>query len=208
MLNKTILILITLSFSSVNVLATERKMTIDLTSNYVFRGVTKTADKAAVQATYEVTQAKDTGWYAGFFASNVTKGLEADVYGGLRAAFGRNKAYVIDLGAIEYMYTDSSYDFSHEFYAGLSYEDYTYVKYFFGENEQRYLDLGVSLAVLGSLNLDLHFGEKFNYPGNTNINDFSVSLRKDFNNVSLAGTVTYEDANKETEAFVTLKIEF
>lgn len=208
MLKKTLLMLIILSFSSVDVLATERSMSLDLTSNYVFRGVSKTADKAAVQATYEVAQTKDTGWYAGLFASNVTKGLEVDVYGGLRAAFGRNKAYVIDLGAIEYMYTDSSNDFSHEFYAGLSYEEYTYVKYFFGENERRYLDLGVSFEVLGSLNLDLHFGEKFNYQGNANINDISVSLRKDFNNVRLAGTLTYEDANKQNEAFVTLTFNF
>jgi uncharacterized protein (TIGR02001 family) len=208
MFKKTLSLLVILYLSSVNAFATERSVSLALTSNYVFRGLTKTADKAAIQARYEVMQTKDTGWYAGLFASNVSKGLEADVYGGLRAAFGRNKAYMIDLGAIEYMYTDSSNDFSHEFYAGLSYEDYTYVKYFFGENETRYLDLGISFEVLGSLNLDLHFGEKFNYPGNSNINDISVSLRKDFDNVKLSGTVTYEDANKETEAFVTLGIEF
>lgn len=209
MFKKTLLSLVIFSFIPLNVFASERNMSIGLTSNYVFRGVTKTLDKAAVQATYEITQTKDTGWYAGLFASNVSKGLEVDVYGGLRAAFGRNKAYVIDLGAIEYMYTDSNFaPFSHEFYAGLSYEDFTYVKYFFGENETRYLDLGISFEVPGSLNLDLHFGEKFNFPGKANINDISASLRKDFNNVRLAGTLTYEDRNKQSEAFVTLTFNF
>lgn len=208
MMKKILLSLPVLFAFSTNVFATDRTIMLDLTSNYVFRGVTQTADKAALQATYELSQSKDTGWYAGLFASNVTRGLEADVYGGLRAAFGRSNAFLIDVGAIEYMYTDSSYDFSHEFYAGLSYLDYTYIKYFFGENETRYLDLGISFEVLSTMNLDLHYGEKFNYPGKKNINDFSAALRKDFDNVSLSGTVTYEDANKETEAFVTLGIKF
>lgn len=209
MMKKIQLSMLMLFAFSTTVFAAGKTMKLDLTSNYVFRGVTQTADKAAVQATYELSQSKDTGWYAGLFASNVSKGLETDVYGGLRAAFGRSNAFVIDLGAIEYMYTDSNFaPFSHEFYAGLSYLDYTYIKYFFGENETRYLDLGISFEVLGTLNLDLHYGEKFKYPGKANINDFSASLRKDFDNVKLSGTVTYEDANKQTEAFVTLGIEF
>lgn len=209
MMKKILLSLVVLVFSSSSVLASERTITLDLTSNYVFRGVTQTNDKAALQASYELSQSKDTGWYAGLFASNVSQGLEADVYGGLRAAFGRGKAFLVDLGAIEYMYTDSNFaPFSHEFYAGLSYLDYTYIKYFFGENETRYLDLGVSFEVLGTLNLDLHYGEKFKYPGKSNINDFSAALRKDFDNVTLSGTVTYEDYNKQTEAFVTLGIAF
>ncbi|MDH5396252.1 MAG: TorF family putative porin [Gammaproteobacteria bacterium] len=204
---KKLILFTLLFFTALSSFATERELSLTLTSNYVFRGVTQTADKAAVQANYQLSQNKDSGFYAGFFASNVSAGAEVDVFGGLKFKFG-NSALEMDIGAIEYLYTDNKFkDFYHELYAGLQYEK-SYIKYYFGEKEARYLDIGTGFTVLGSLDLLLHFGEVFNSTDNGN--DFSISLQKEFSSVVLGATATYEDktVDKKSKLFAFIKKSF
>ena len=192
---------------SITVFATERSLTLSLTSNYVFRGVSQTNDKAAVQANYQLSQAKDSGFYAGFYASNVAQGAEVDVFGGFKIGLGSQNQFVIDIGAVEYMYTINKPTFSHDSYIGLQY-DMSYIKYYFGEYNALYLDLGTGFVVSGDLEFLLHFGEVFETAQNGN--DISFTLQKDFDRTRLGLTATYEDktALKESKLFAFVSIDF
>ncbi|MDH5601856.1 MAG: TorF family putative porin, partial [Gammaproteobacteria bacterium] len=112
--------------------AAESSAFAQVTSNYVFRGQTQTQDDPAVQAGYDIKQSKDdTGWYAGVFASNVTDGLEIDLFGGWKDSFGAQKNMGYDVGVILYKYTDSINTDITEVYAGFNYET-AFVKLYAG----------------------------------------------------------------------------
>lgn len=209
-MKKVLLTIGLLIIPSLSVFATERSLSLTLTGNYVFRGITQTSDKAAVQANYEISQSKDNGFYAGFFASNVSQGAEIDVFGGFRLTAGKQNKFVIDLGAIEYMYTDKNFSlFSHEFYAGLQYE-LSHLKLFYGENETSYLDLGLGFYTVADLEMLFHLGVASALAGSTTGNDMSVSLQKNFGSTKVGLTLTYEDktANNNTEVFAFISSEF
>ena len=106
-----------------NTIAAEQSAFAQVTSNYVFRGQTQTKDGAAVQGGYDIKQGKDDlGWYAGVFGSNVTDGLEVDLFGGWKGTFGKQSGMGYDVGAILYKYTDSANTDITELYAGVNYE--------------------------------------------------------------------------------------
>ena len=207
-MKKILLVISFCIFPSLTVFSTERVLTLTLTNNYVFRGDSQTNDKAAVQANYQISQKQDSGLYAGFFTSNVSSGAEIDVFGGYKFALGNKKKFVVDLGAVEYFYTDANFaSISHEFYAGVQYE-LSYLKYYFGENEVRYLDIGTGFIVLADMELLLHFGEVFG--ATQSGNDISVSLQKDFDRTRVGLTATYEDktAKKESNLIAFITIDF
>ena len=190
---------------SYNVSAVERSLSLSLVSNFVDRGVTQTDDKAAVQANYELSQAKDSGFYAGFFTSNVSRGALVSVFGGMKFSFG-NKV-ILDIGAAEYIYSDNKPTFSHEFYIGIE-KDLSYAKYYFGENEARYLDLGTGFVIYSETELLFHFGQTSS--SGQDGNDISVTLQKDFGSTTLGATLTHEDttAAKDSKAFAYISIDF
>lgn len=203
-----VVLLIKLTNPVTNVMAAERTVDVALTSNYVFRGQTQTDDKLAIQATYHAAQFKDRGWYGGLFASNVARGAEVDLYGGWRAPFGRDKEFALDVGAVEYFYTDSNFaDTVHEFYGGVSYQA-SYFRYFIGENDTGYLDLSTSLFVLDEFNLNLHYGRTSGLPRDGN--DLAATLQKDIQGYALAIAMSYEDLapKSEIEFFVTVSKDF
>ncbi len=180
-----------------NIFAVERTVNVAATSNYVFRGQTQTDDKIAIQATYHASQFKETGWYAGLFTSNVAKGIEVDLYGGWRAPFGRNNEFIFDGGVVEYIYSDDSFArTTHEFYAGVGYET-SYFRYFIGENNTSYLDLGTSLFVLNEFTLELHYGRTYGLTQNGN--DLGATLQKNLRGYILSAAVTYEDLGPKTD---------
>jgi uncharacterized protein (TIGR02001 family) len=206
---KKLLLLISLVVIPVgNALAAERTATGVLTSNYVFRGQTQTDKKPAIQATYHASQFKDLGWYAGLFASNVQFGAEVDLYGGWRAPFGKNKEFAFDIGAVEYLYTDDRFaPTNHEFYTGISYQT-SYFRYFIGEENTSYFDLGTSFFVLDEFSLDLHYGRTSGLFNDGN--DIGATLRKDIKGFMVAVAMTYEDLapTNEFEFFVSITKEF
>lgn len=75
---------------------------LGVTSDYVFRGVSQTDEKAAVQGGVDVTYKSA---YAGAWASNVDFGdsteAEVDLYAGVRPELG---GFTLDLGVIAYLY--------------------------------------------------------------------------------------------------------
>lgn len=205
-MKKIPLISILFIFSSFGAFAAEQTLSLALMSNYVIRGVTQTNDKTAIQAAYQVSQSDDLGFYAGIFASNVAKGTEVDVYGGL--AFGRGDGFILDVGAIQYLYTDSAFaSDTHEIYVGIQY-DKSYLKYYFGKDDAGYLDIGTGFNILGGIDLLLHFGEVSSTTQNGH--DVSVTLQKDFEIIRVGLTATYEDKTpaKESELFAYISTAF
>lgn len=193
-----LLILALLNIPVVSVCAVEGKLSLAVTSNYVVRGITQSNDKSAIQPAYQISQPDGLGFYAGIFASNVTKGSEVDIYGGLALGLGSDAAFILDIGAIEYLYTEPAFaPASHETYLGLQY-DKSYIKYYFGEEKARYLDVGTGFTVSGDIDLLLHFGEVFET--NENGNDVSLTLQKDFEAIRLGLTATHEDKTVEKES--------
>ena len=74
-------------------------------TDYLFRGVSQTRNRPAVQGTVELSH--DSGFYVGAFASNVAflntdARQEVDVYGGYRFTPVENLS--VDMGAIGYLY--------------------------------------------------------------------------------------------------------
>jgi uncharacterized protein (TIGR02001 family) len=84
---------------------------VGIFSNYIFRGVTQTSEKAAVQGGFDYAHA--SGFYAGTWGSNVSwlsdsgiynaSSLELDLYGGYKGTFGKSD-FGYDVGAIYYYY--------------------------------------------------------------------------------------------------------
>lgn len=84
---------------------------IGLFSQYIFRGLTQTGEKLALQGGVDYTHA--SGFYAGAWASNISwledagayenSSLELDVYGGYRGEFGKS-GVGYDIGLLQYIY--------------------------------------------------------------------------------------------------------
>ena len=83
---------------------------IALTSNYVFRGISQSQNKPALQGGFDYNHA--SGLYVGIWASNVgwvdaggykaNNSLETDFYAGYKGAFAED--FTFDVGAIKYYY--------------------------------------------------------------------------------------------------------
>jgi uncharacterized protein (TIGR02001 family) len=73
---------------------------VGVTSNYIWRGVTQSADEAAVSG--GIDYAHDSGFYAGAWTSNLSGSqYELDLYAGFGGEAGQMS---YDLGVIQYMY--------------------------------------------------------------------------------------------------------
>jgi uncharacterized protein (TIGR02001 family) len=87
---------------------------VGLFSEYIFRGISQTAGKPAVQGGFDYGHA--SGFYAGTWASNVSwledfgaytrSSLEWDFYGGYKASFG-DSDFFYDVGTLYYYYPGS-----------------------------------------------------------------------------------------------------
>jgi uncharacterized protein (TIGR02001 family) len=86
-----------------------------LVSQYLFRGITLTQGKPAIQASMEAAHA--SGFYAGIWGSGVShaaynngSGSEIDLYGGWRKDLGNG--YGLDAGIYSYWYPGAYYTFN------------------------------------------------------------------------------------------------
>lgn len=83
---------------------------VALVSNYIFRGISQTQNKPAIQGGFDYAHA--SGFYVGTWASNVSwvqdtamksdNSLEWDFYGGYKGAFADDFTY--DVGVLQYYY--------------------------------------------------------------------------------------------------------
>jgi uncharacterized protein (TIGR02001 family) len=109
-----------------------------LTSNYIWRGATQTADEEAIQGGLDL--AHESGLYVGTWGSNVSGGSEFDYYGGYATELG---GISIDLGVIAYRYPKASS----------------------GNFEETYLSVGTSVGSVdvGAMVYDGHDGAEGGY---------------------------------------------
>lgn len=195
--------------------AVESSANVALTSNYVFRGQTLSDDSMAIQGGYDIAQSKDSGWYAGVFASmfdfgrGQEDGIETDIFGGWKGSFGAQSKFGWDAGVIKYEYQGASnVDGQLEIFGGITYET-AYIKLFIGDDDNysngdyTYLDGGASFVVLKDIDLDLHVGHSSRDFAKDYF-DASATLKKQVNGFDTAVSLTYESLNDEMEFFVTI----
>jgi uncharacterized protein (TIGR02001 family) len=158
-------------------------------SDYLFRGLSQTNRKPAVQTGVEFDHA--SGWYLGGWGSNVSwlsdaassatpisSSVELDLYGGYRGSFGGGWSY--DLGAYRYQYpgshpAGSASPNTGEVYAALAWKSlslkYSYaLTNLFGyvdSEHSDYLDLSWNQPLVPDWQLNAHVGHQQvgNVPG-------------------------------------------
>jgi len=167
---------------------------VGLFSQYVFRGISQTNEKPAVQGGFDLGH--KSGFYAGTWASNISwisdgnpaasASMEWDFYGGYKGSLPADFGY--DLGVLYYWYP-GSYPSGYvlpnttELYAALSWK-WVALKYSYSVNNKTfgfpdsrgssYLDLTANYDVvekvndaIGKVTLTGHVGHQW-YTGNTN----------------------------------------
>ena len=187
-----------------------------LASDYVFRGISQTQEKGAIQGGFDA--AFDSGIYAGVWASNVNfdtgargTSTEVDYYGGYSGSIGCGDCSY-KIGFIYYRYEgDTKFDYI-EAAGSLTFGDLTvglnYSPEYLGEGttdavggkvDFYYPYVNYSYALPGDISLALHgaynkMGEKGVFEaGQNDYSEWSVGLSKDFNGFVLG--LTYWDTN-------------
>lgn len=144
---------------------------IGVSSNYLWRGISQTGDAVALDG--GIDYGHDSGFYAGFWASNVDFGddttFELDLYGGYSGQITESISF--DVGYLYYGYPDADADIDFgELSASLSWEWLTlgYARVIHGGNDlapdglsdddMDYLSAEVSIPLSDSLSLDFHYG--------------------------------------------------
>ena len=183
----------------------ETSANVAVTSNYVWRGLTQTDDKAALQAGLDWSD--KNGLYAGAWASNVDFGTDAtaeiDTYFGYS---GEVNEFGYDIGYLAYNYHgEPVIDFA-EFYVGGSYKMVSLTYYKNDDYDYSYTDVAADFDVSG-FGIGLHYGT---WGGDFEGNDYSVALSKGFSGFD--ASLTYTSASKdvtgtgdsESETFLTI----
>jgi uncharacterized protein (TIGR02001 family) len=194
---------------------------VGLFSQYIYRGITQTNEKPALQGGFDYAHA--SGLYAGIWGSNVSwisdpgngvsASLELDTYFGYKGSLGGDVSY--DVGFLRYNYP-GSYPAgfvkpdTNEIYGQLGYKWFT-AKYSyslgdtFGVNNAKgtdYIDLSANFEVADKLTLGLHAGKQ-TYKGDNggvsndslfSYTDYKISLTKDIAGYMLGVAYTDTDA--------------
>ena len=169
-------------------MAGEGAANVTLTSNYLWRGMTQTADAAALQGGYDYDFGNN--FSLGTWASTVAAGVEYDIYGSYAANSG-DLGYSV--GFIYYGYTDATFSAPFtEPVVGLSYKDFGF-NYYIGDG-YNYTELSYGTAVSG-VDLGLTYG--MNAPAvGTGTNHMILSVSKDFSGYGVS--LTYSDVSSVT----------
>jgi len=141
---------------------------IALTSDYVFRGISLSDNGPAVQGGFDY---ESELWYAGVWASNVSEGIEMDVYAGFTPTTG---PVDWDLGAVGYFYpgadddgaefdyyelkVGASHDVTDQFTAGA---EIYYSPENFGETgDALYWEINGTYQINDAFAVDAHYGNQ------------------------------------------------
>ena len=178
--------------------ALEVSANLAITSNYVWRGMTQTANSPAVQGGIDLGY---KGFYLGTWGSNVDFGgwtdnnLEADFYAGYA---GEIAGFGYDLGYIYYAYPNESDALNFdEAYVGVSYDWDSFGvngKYSFGLNSENdtpdYWEVGASAKLPWEMTLAAGYGDYDDVGTN-----YIVSLAKTFGKFEIS--VAYTDFSSD-----------
>lgn len=192
---------------------------VTLASEYVYRGVSQTREKLALQGGFDY--AHSSGLYIGTWGSNIswitdvtpdaTSNLEMDVYGGYKGSAG-DIGY--DVGVLHYDYpgsypagfTSANTD---ELYVAGSYKMFT-LKYshaisnLFGYSDSKgssYIEANANFEVMSGLTLGLHAGhQKIKNYSDFSYTDYKVGLTKDLGG-GLGVTAAYMDTTANDDLY-------
>ena len=167
---------------------------VALTNNYMFRGVSQTADDAAIQGGLDWDSGM--GIYIGTWASNIDFGpgggtMEWDIYGGYA---GSIDAFSYDVGVIGYLYPGAAsilnYDYL-EAYLNLGYDfgpasvsaglawspDWTG-----GLDDAYYFSGGIAVPIMEGLSIDANIGysDFHSTSGLVDYVDYNVGIAYEF----------------------------
>lgn len=168
---------------------------VGLTTNYLWRGETRSQDDAAVSGGIDYYH--ERGFYLGLWTSSLggDSDYEADLYAGYRF---RISPLSLDVGYINYEYpknklynpatdrfqdTENDTDFA-EAYLGFGYRLFT-AKYFYSDDyrgsgeEAHYIQGDLDYPLRDDLRLGIHYGWKESEAYDDGFADFHISLNKD-----------------------------
>ena len=140
--------------------AAEFESNVALSSDYIWRGMTQTAEEPAISGGFDI--AGESGLYFGTWASNVEFGdgaaLELDWYAGYASELDNGFSY--DIGYLAYTYpVEDSLDFV-EIYVGFG---YSYFGYTFSSGQDSAPDNSEISVALGETGLGLTYGDYDEY---------------------------------------------
>jgi len=196
---------------------------VAVVNDYLFRGISQTNRKPAVQPGIEYDHA--SGWYVGAWASNISwlsdtssagaplsSSIEIDLYTGYRGKFGSDWSY--DVGLYEYYYPG---DYPHGFtrpyttegYVGVSFKSFS-LKYSHsftnlfgvpGSKHSGYVDLSWNYEFSPSWTLNAHAGHQdvANTPG-FSYYDWKLGVTKTFGK-GYSVALGYYDTNAQESAY-------
>ena len=177
---------------------------VGVASDYVWRGISQTNGKPAVQGGLEYIT--ETRWYFGAWVSNTSHGEngqnspEVDYYVGLTGQ-GISTAY--DLGVINYTYPESAGDGFTELYFSFMLEFFT-VKYSTSSDVGTYIEASTSfkLPFRKDSSVNFHVGQ-YQLNNSTDYMDANVSVRISEFSLTVSKTTTNSPADKDYKTFVT-----
>jgi uncharacterized protein (TIGR02001 family) len=194
---------------------------VSLASEYVYRGISQTREKLALQGGFDYAHA--SGLYAGVWGSNISwledlgagvnsSSMELDLYAGYKGKISDDFSY--DVGYLRYEYP-ASYPAgfvspnTDELYVAGTYKMFT-LKYsrsisnLFGYADSKgsgYLDASANFELMSGLTLGVHAGhQKIKNWSDFSYTDYKLSLTKDFGGgLSVAGA--YIDTNADDNLY-------
>ncbi len=196
---------------------------IAVVNDYLFRGLSQTNRKPAVQAGIEYDH--HSGWYAGAWGSNISwlsdasttaaplsSSLEVDLYTGYRGSFSSDWTY--DVGLYEYYYPGDyppgfTRPYTTEGYVSLAYKtlslkyshSFTNLFGFPGSKNSGYLDLSWNYEFSPSWTLNTHVGHQdvANTPG-FSYSDWKLGVTKAFGH-GYSVALGYYDTNADRSVY-------
>ncbi len=173
----------------------EVSATVTATNDYIFRGISQSAEDPALQAS--VDYGNESGWYVGAWGSNVDfgpddpadAGIEIDLYTGFAGETAAGMGW--DVGITYYAYPDES-DYNYpEIYGKLSYGIFSGGLFYSNDwvnqgEDAMYLNAGVSVPFADSFTFNASagysFGDAFD---DTEYMDYSIGVGYTLNQFEL-----------------------
>jgi uncharacterized protein (TIGR02001 family) len=178
---------------------------LTVTSDYRFRGVSRTFGDPAIQGGVDFTL--PSNFYVGAWASMVdkeifanTRGFEVDIYGGYK--WQMREGLAVDVGLLQYLFPTESRYSTLEGYVGVSYQwlsfkySHTLSNRFFGVSGARgsqYYDLTATYPVGNGINLVGHYGVQRIHDNGGDYTDWRLGATKDWRGLTFG--VSYYDTD-------------
>ena len=172
---------------------------IGVTSNYVFRGDSRSNDQLAIQGGAEFGSSLYGGIWASQVGNGTASGLEMDGYVGLRGKLFGPLGF--DLGGVSYQFTNNVYTSFTEYYLGFTVSKAS-LKIFNNTNGGSYTDFRAMWGFGGAMMM-FHFGS------NSGGTDFKLEASEELIGLMFSAAATYENrGTSTTKIFVGAKKEF